>query len=56
MLTRNYIPDRSHWWYKPAAPWQFWRPQSGIIGGILLALLLFAAGWPVALLVNYLLP
>ncbi len=24
------------WWFKPAKPWQFWMPQSGAIGGLIL--------------------
>lgn len=27
------------WYYHPAAWWQFWYPQSGLIGGLIIAIL-----------------
>lgn len=29
------------WWRRPAAIWQFWRPQAGFWGGLLTGALLF---------------
>lgn len=30
------------WWFKPAKYWQFWLPQSGIIGGMILGAFILA--------------
>lgn len=29
------------WVKKPAYPWEFWLPQSGIVGGILIGFVIF---------------
>jgi hypothetical protein len=28
------------WWFHPAEPWEFWYPQSGIIGGLIAAIMI----------------
>ena len=33
-------PER--WWNRPAARWQFWNPQSGLVGGLIMGSVLFA--------------
>jgi hypothetical protein len=30
------------WWMKPARRWQFWLPQSGILGGMILGAIIIA--------------
>jgi hypothetical protein len=30
------------WWDRPASWWQFWYPQSGLFGGMLIAAIGFA--------------
>lgn len=37
------------WWTRPARPWEFWLPQSGLVGGVffgLVLILVFKAALP----------
>lgn len=29
------------WWFKPAKFWQFWLPQSGILGAMIFVIVVF---------------
>lgn len=45
MKHNSYVFDESRWPFRPARWWQFWRPRSGLIGGMIFSLVLSGAGW-----------